>query len=423
MGAVADALQYPVDQGTTGKQKSTDATTPPADSDANHLFANNVRFLSMAAIIAVHSLSVYPILRHGEGAAPFFLLCVAQLFKFGTIAFFLVAGFLFGERIDQYSSLQYYTRRLKNVLLPWLVWFSIYCVLRVATDVAHGKISLHSPGAVRSIYNECIGGGLLGTAYWFVPNLLIALGVLLVFRRVLRDTRVGAAFLLVSIFYAGNIYMGWIPVQHSKAVFGFIFYLWLGAWGAWHFEAVSRWVARIPAAAMLGLIVLANVLAIGEAKLLLSLHSTDALNTLRITNQICSTVAVLAIMKLKQATWPRFVNVRAHTFGLYLTHSIGLASLKQILLHVAFAAFWGSAAGAALALPIAFFIAYGGCLLVVRALLSCSWLRWTTGVAGSTRSVSARQTRQGQKMAPSYALSAVFPLKTERLAPSPMAKP
>lgn len=378
MGLCIDALPCPAGHDEAGASVPRGAATQLPPTDANHLFANNVRFLSMAAIIAMHSLSVYPALHLEE--SPVAMMCLAQIFKFGTIAFFLIAGFLFGERIDEYSSLQYFRRRLSHVLLPWVVWYLCYCGLRVATDVVHQRVLLPSPGGYNFLYRECVSAGLFGTAYWFVPNLLIALAVLLVLRRILRDIRVGAALMLMSLFYAANIYGHWTSVVHSRAVFGFVFYLWLGAWGAWHFSTVQKWLDHIPGIAMPGFAALTYALAIGETKLLIHLHSADPMNTLRITNQVFSIVTVLAIVQVKHATWPRFVDVRTHTFGLYLAHPIGLAALKQILPHFE-TPLWTSHFGAATAFPIAFTITYGGCLIVVRMLLSCSWLRWTVGLA------------------------------------------
>lgn len=40
------------------------------------------------------------------------------------------------------------------------------------------------------------------------------------------------------------------------------------------------------------------------------------------SNQIFSVLAVLGLMKLRRPTWPRFIDVRAHTFGLYLIHPV-----------------------------------------------------------------------------------------------------
>jgi hypothetical protein len=368
-------------------------------TDANHLFANNVRFLSMFAIIAVHTLGAYPgVFRLTTAPAP--LQCLAQPFKFGTIAFFLVAGFLFGERIDRCSPLQYYARRLQNVFLPWSVWYLAFCALRVSADVVHGRIWIHSPRAFAQVGAD-LSQALLGTSYWFVPNLLIALAVLLVFRRFLNDVRMGLAFFAVSLFYAINIYGHWFPVQHSRAVFGFVFYLWLGAWGAWHFAALEKWLSCIPAGVLIGAMLLTNLLAFAEARMLFALHSADPMNSLRITNQLYSVVVVLAIVRVRRAVWPRFVDVRAHTFGLYLTHTVGLAVLAAILVRVPSRLVpihsWNSLPGLLLLLPVMFVVTYGACLLLVRALLSRRWLCWAVGPRGRSNTTGRKIVRHSAR--------------------------
>lgn len=377
MGSIADAIRCPVDRDSAARSQSAGQAPRPSAASANHIFANNVRFLSMAAIIAMHTIESYP----GKCATSCSLI---QGFKFGTIGFFLVSGFLLGERIDEYNSSQYFTRRLKNILLPWLFWYLLYSSLRVAADFVHGRITLHSTGSLGRVYVH-LTTGLQETAYWFVPNLLIALSVLLILRRSLRDIRLGLVFLGVSIFYAINIYGGWVPVEHTRAVFGFVFYLWLGACGAWHLAAVEKWLARIPVPLIVGLILLMNCLAVMEARLLLSLHSQNALNTLRITNQLASVVVVLAIVKIKRPLWPRFVDVRAHTFGLYLTHTVALTIMTsfiiRILPHFMPTTIWVTLPGTIVFLPVLFVAVYGVCLLAVKWMLRYSCLRWTVGLA------------------------------------------
>ncbi len=299
-------------------------TRQPASPD--HIFANNVRFLSMAAIIGVHAIGAYSaIVQLPSVSAPLFYF--EQPLKFGTIAFFLVAGFLFGERIDAYSPLEYFKRRLRSVLTPWLFWFSLFGMLVLASDVVHKRLAGSILSHAFTMYCKLLPNSI----FWFVPNLLFALAILLLFRRLLIDVRMGLLFLLASLFYGINIYGQWIPVPHPQAVFGFVFYLWLGAWCAWHFPTLEKRLARIPVSAMLCLIVLALTLALAESKLLSSLGSIDPMNSLRISNQIYSVVVVMGIVKVKGAMWPRFVDVRKHTFGLYLTHAFGFAVLTVVL--------------------------------------------------------------------------------------------
>lgn len=358
-------------------------------SGADHTFANNVRFFSMAAIIGLHSIGSYPAAVHLQVVpAPLFYL--EQPLKFGTIAFFLVAGFLFGQRIDSCSPLEYFERRLRNVFIPWLVWFSLYFTVILGADLVHGRLANFNFLRLFLTCRNC----LENSAFWFVPNLLFSLALLLLFRRFLKDFRTGIAFSVGSLFYAANIYGQWIPVSHTQALFGFVFYLWLGAWCAWHFPALEKRLARIPASAIAVLSLLTLTFALAESRLLCARGSIDPMNTLRISNQVFSVVMVLGIMKLRHAVWPRFVDVRKHTFGLYLTHTVCLAvltsALKRVLQHWGFPPMWRYGAESLLAGLALFCLTYLGCLLAVRALLSNPRLRWTVGLPVGGKSLAAK---------------------------------
>jgi len=353
-------------------------------TDRNHTFANNVRFLSMAAIIGIHTLTSYPSAL-GLPSMPAHLLYFMQPLKFGTIGFFLISGFLFGERVDQYSPFEYFSRRLRNIFLPWFVWFMMFFALRMGVNFLRGR---HSS----SYYTQAFTTGktcLLDTAFWFVPNLLIALAVLLIFRRFLNHVWVGLVFLLTSLFYGINIYGHWFAVRHTHAAFGFVFFLWLGAWSSWHFPVLERRLARVPAGLIISLVLLTHMLALAESRFLFAQGSIDPMNTLRISNQLYSVATVLAIVKLRRAVWPHFVDVRANTFGLYLTHTVVLALIaamsRQLLPHLAAPSWWIGNYGALLLLPLIFVVAYGGCLLIVRALLAYPRLRWTVGLPVKNR--------------------------------------
>lgn len=252
--------------------------------------------------------------------------------------------------------------------------------MTLSAEFVHGRLS----GAVLSGVFTNGKNCLFYSAYWFVPNLLVALGLLLVFRPFLNEARTGLIFLLASLFYGVNIYGHWIPVLHTQAVFGFVFYLWLGAWSARHFQLIEEWLSGISTAVLLGLTLFTLMLALAETKLLVALGSMDPVNTLRIGNQLYSLVAVLAIVKVKRSLWPRFVDVREHTFGLYLTHTVALAlicsALKRLLSRFN-ALSWGESNGGALVLiPSVFVLTYLGCLVVVGAFRSNRTLRWTVGL-------------------------------------------
>ncbi len=224
---------------------------------------------------------------------------------------------------------------------------------------------------------------LFTSAFWFVPNLLLALSILLLFRRWLRDMRFGAVLLAFNLFYVVNIYARWLPSGHSQAFLGFVFHLWLGAYVSVHFSRLNRWIATVPTSLLSGLTLLAGLLAFGEARLLAHLHSHDPMNTLRLTNQIFSVAVVLLLLKLPRLTSPSFVHVRRHTFGLYLSHTIILRFVLIVAVREIRPSWRSSFLFSHLGLVglwvVATAITYSISLLLVKAIDTIPSLQWTIG--------------------------------------------
>src|SRR5579875_2184149 len=162
-------------------------------ADVGHLCVDNVRFWSMFAIIAVHSLIIWGI--HTESRIGWEIqIALVQAMKFGTIGFYIISGFLLGLRVDQGSGYEYFLRRLKSVGVPWLIWASLFTLLPFAqTMLVHRG---HGDTAGLEHYATNV---LLFSPYWFVPNFLFALSMLLLLGRYLDDIRLGIALLCISL--------------------------------------------------------------------------------------------------------------------------------------------------------------------------------------------------------------------------------
>ena len=334
----------------------------------------------MAAVVALHCVGVLPPLCGINGSSRL-IHAMLQPFKFGTIGFFLISGFLMGEGLSRSSSRAYLTRRLKKVFAPWLVWVALYVGLFLTHRVLIGRLSVDSLHDYRML-GELLQIALFDTAYWFVPNLMLAIGVLLLCRRFLYDPRLGCALLGVSLFYGINAYTQWLPIQsHTEALLGFVFYLWLGAWAAKNFDVFQAWSARIPALVLIAMVALTGLAAFGEGELL---SERAALNTLRITTQVYSVVVALAIFKARRALWPRALNVRTSTFGIYLAHSVVLALLVNRAKPIMFHCVMGKACGANQAYAVflvagAFIANYLASLAITHLLLGHPHLCWMVG--------------------------------------------
>jgi len=334
----------------------------------------------MLSIVAVHSTGVFWLTKLGSDFGD----AIVTPFKFGTIGFFLISGFLLGERVDRRNPVDYFLRRLKRVFVPWLFWSIMMCaVLVIKGPAGHGPEYANWSEVLHSV-NSNLRFTLFRTAFWFVPNLLLCIAVLLAFRRHIYSLKLGFVLLALNLVYVVNIYMLWFPSLHSQALFGFVFYLWLGSYAAQNFERISNVLNRIPAAAFVAASLITAVAAFGESHLLAGLKSPDALNTLRLSNQLFSIFIVLMIFKFTRASWPRFIDVRQHTFGLYLSHAIVLLLLMHLLRHAPLltpsSVFAGDVEGVLLWIAVSV-LAYICCLLVTIWLASQPSLQWMVGLA------------------------------------------
>ncbi|MBV8052665.1 MAG: acyltransferase [Acidobacteriaceae bacterium] len=354
----------------------------PNGSKDNLLFVDNVRFCSMVGIVAVHTLFRWYV---PEGTSGFELQALLlQATKFGTVGFYLISGFLLGGRLEQRSPCEYLLRRIKSVAVPWAVWASLAVGVAVAESIVHRNFPMHFGPAIASVGISTYRL-IFFSPFWFVPNFLLSLSFLLMFRRYLDDLRLAAVLLACTLFYSVNIYGHWIASEHTTAIFGFTFYQWLGVWGARNSKLVFTFVERIQMRLLVGIIFLTGSLALAETHLLL--HFTgDPYNSLRLSNQLFSVAVVIALMRLRRPTWPHFVDVRSSTFGLYLLHYICLGpvglAMRFVQQHLMRESLAESLAHPALALALwlaMFFEVYILCSVAINIFLKSRKLSWIIG--------------------------------------------
>jgi hypothetical protein len=342
----------------------------------------------MAAVVFIHCL-VASFAMDGLAPAGWLTRCLRQPAEFDIIGFFLISGFLMEEGLTRRPPAEYLKRRVRRIFTPWLFWYLLYFALLLVNDFRRGQLGLLTgpDGALWAFHR--LQSCLFSSAYWFVPNLLIALCILLACRRFLFDLRLGGLLLALSLFYGLNIHAHWIPVvNHTGALFGFIFYQWLGAWAARNFEAIQAWIARTSMASLLGLAVLTGLVALLESTVLAKVGNPSPMNVLRISNQAYSIFVVLAIFKLRKPVWPRAVNVRTTTFGIYLTHVIVLFLLMGVVKRTVFPVLAGhglnTVPAAAICLLLGIFVlAYWVSFALTEWLLSHPRLGWLVGAPAS----------------------------------------
>ncbi len=278
----------------------------------------NIRFLSMITIVAMHT-QIFQLSFINNPLN----ICLFQFIKFGTIGFFLISGFLLGTKLTDVDPWVYFRRRLRSTFRPWLFWAGIFSIIALINQSFWKNITLKD-----------VAGQIYTTAflsnYWFVINFLFALGILLIFRKFFQNRIFSGILLLCSLFYGINLYFRWIPSNHTTAIAGYIFYIWLGIQISIHKNQLTSFFDSVRWHWFFLAVMGSFLLSIGEAKLLAD-TCPDYLSSLRISNQVYSLVVFFALFKIGKPISPSWMNVRNQTYGIYLIHWLILDVFKSFV--------------------------------------------------------------------------------------------
>jgi hypothetical protein len=290
-----------------------------APKKPNYDFVDHIRCLAIMVIVAEHSLGTYAFEPQDDRYWPY--LGIIQFTKFGTISFFLLAGFLIGEKFTDYTPGQYLKRRFSSTFGPWLLWSLVYILCYVINLGVKGHM-YHEESVTLANILPFVKTTYLYTNYWFIINFMVSIALLLVFKRYLYSMIFGAVLFAFTLFYCINIHYEWTDPSHTIAILGFIFFLWLGAQLRKNWHIVSAWLQRMPYWPVVLLVLLAYGFSLYEIVALKHNHSLDPSNTLRFSNILYSLTTFALFLKIRKFNFLAFLKPRETTFGIYLIHFI-----------------------------------------------------------------------------------------------------
>lgn len=260
---------------------------------------------------------------------------VMQFFKFATICFFLIAGFLINHKFQEYKPLAYLKNRFKNTIGPWVFWITILMLVNIGAML----VKYYRSGSSEMTDNFFAYLGeqyyitVFFSSYWFILNFLICIAILLAFKKYIYKIWFGAILACLSLFYSVNLYYDWIITNHTIAVFGFVFYLWLGAYINKYYAEIRAFMKRTSIWFFLALTAFFLLLADLEIIHLKNLDVIDAYNSLRITNVLYSLSFFLLLLKVGPISFlNKYLAPRKNTYGIYLLHPIILVHLLPEIL-------------------------------------------------------------------------------------------
>ncbi|RYE14246.1 MAG: acyltransferase [Rickettsiales bacterium] len=291
----------------------------------NYQFVDAIRCIAMIGIVMEHSIYFSESTYHPSNPIHYYIYAtVFQFTKFGTINFFLLAGFLIGEKFTDYSPLQYLKRRVKSTVNPWIFWSLTYLLIHIVSDII--VVYRFNNG----VFNQDFINNIIDQTkiiyiysnYWFIPNFLCCITLLLIFKRYLYSNWLGFILLCFSLIYSVNIYYIWIEPEHTTAILGFVFFLWLGAQFNKNFKSFESWISKTPVYIWIVLTILMLFLGVKEGLILKQAHSIDPYNSLRITNILYSLTVFFLLLRIKNLKFTDSLKPRETTFGIYLIHYI-----------------------------------------------------------------------------------------------------
>lgn len=344
-----------------------------------YLFIHTVRFWAMFAIVAMHCEHAAMTYR---SMSPLTSALLIQPLKFGTIAFFVISGFLVGDRLPASNPLGYLRRRADRLIPAWVFWFGGWVLFNTQIDVVHMRHTGFSLAAIASSLKRNSVFCLTETPLWFIPNYLVALSSLVLLRRWLNDLRLGAVLFAVSVFYGVNVYTRWLPSRHTEALFAFVFYLWLGAWCALRKDRVQSWAAAQSVWWLSFGTCIAVGIAVWESTILAAHNSPDPVNSLRFGSQIYSILIVVFLIRFQRRTWPASINVGETTYGIFLSHApilsiVSAAAMEIVLVRGHQLGSVGALLMWVLLTPTVYFLS----LQLTRALASTERWGWIVGAS------------------------------------------
>jgi len=321
----------------------------------NYDFIDSIRCLAMMAIVAEHTIGSYAF---AKGTNLYWgYISLMQFTKFGTVAFFLLAGFLIGEKFADYTPGQYLKRRISTTFGPWVFWSLVYVVAMIINMAVKERIYHRGEFTLENILTG-IQTVYLYTNYWFIINFLVSITILLVFRRYLYSLALGIPLLIFTLFYSVNIHYEWIQSGHTTAILGFVFFLWLGAQLRRHWQQIEAGISRVSYPLMFLIVLMTYALSVYEVYQLTD-QVVDPINTLRLSNLLYSLACFALLLRIKKFEFTNSLTPRQSTYGIYLIHFIIVVYvLPEILIHFSFDADKMSVPAFALFKIAAFMVVY-----------------------------------------------------------------
>jgi len=287
-----------------------------------HARLNVIRFVAICSVVWGHCLLGLEKEVYGNAGYQIAQAVLIQAGRVGTIMFFIVSGFLLFDKIERFTPLTYLRYRFHSVMLPWIIFLLLLVFIQLSFIITLNEFAMSNLPHILKLVLVLIKGSVFHAAYWFVPVAVFSSMMLIAFKQYIGKVWFGLVLAGLSLFYCINLYRGWLPVSHTTAIFGYMFYLWLGAFVKMHISAVRRVLDRFSAPVMFFLFFTTFLVACAEGVNLTQLGCADAYASLRFSNAELSVILFAILLKSHRLGFIDRLQPQKTTYGIYLVHSL-----------------------------------------------------------------------------------------------------
>ena len=300
-------------------------------------FVDNIRFYSMLSIVTFHSCLIFLEFNKNDliysGITQTQLFFIMQFLRFGNVCFFMISGFLFGNKMSKSLDVQtdvkaYLTRRWAALKIPTLLFSLLIALLYLLIPI--GKLLIRNEElSLVQLLISFVSTFFFGYT-WFIYNLFI--GFFLVVLAILYPKIKSFLFIttfITAIFWGINPYLKVINVtEHMFTFFGFSFYVLFGYYLGGNlskFYVITDYINRNKLM-YFSLLILLFVISYFESKYLYLYTNILPYYNLKLSSQIQSLIIFFGMCSFfTKPSYPSWADPKTETVGIYFMHSLVLS--------------------------------------------------------------------------------------------------
>lgn len=222
------------------------------DTQSKSFYITCLSVISMCAVVCLHTNGVF--WQFSTQRYWFTANILESLFYFAVPVFFMITGATLVDYQDRYSTKEFFIRRAKKTVIPFIAW----SLIGYALQLYRGETS----PSLKGLVNGVLGTSIVGI-YWFFPTLFCIYLTIPLFAAVAKEKRKSVFTYLAVAGFVINILVPFLLKVFSvdlrwpftlNSVTDIYIYICIGYLIS-HYPLSSKWAALLYALAALGLFV------------------------------------------------------------------------------------------------------------------------------------------------------------------------